>query len=83
MTTKTQTTNEHAAADNIAESTPQRWQVPDAVASRIIAKAEVVDKAIAARDELIDLARDLLEVPNSAQLRPMPNGKLAFIEQQK
>lgn len=80
MATKTQTTNGHATAEDVAESTPQRWQVPDAVASRIIAKAEAVDKAIAARDELIDLARDLLEVPDGAQLRPVPGGGLVFVE---
>lgn len=83
MTTKTKSTDENAKTENAIEKTPQQWQVPDAVANRIIAKAKDVDNAISARDELIDLARDLLEVPNSAQLRPMPNGKLVFIEQKK
>lgn len=81
MTTKTQTTNEQAIAEDMAQSTPQKWQVPDAVARRIIEKAKAVDEAIAARDELIDLARDLLEVPNGARLQPMPNGSLTFIMQ--
>lgn len=80
MATKTQATNGQATTEDVAESTPQRWQVPDAVARRIVEKAKAVDEAIAARDELIDLARDLLDVPDGAQLRPLPGGGLAFVE---
>lgn len=80
MTTKAKTTNGQATAEDVAQSAPQKWQVPDAVARRIIDKAKAVDEAIAARDELIELARDLLEVGDGAQLRPVPGGGLVFVD---
>lgn len=81
MTTKVKaTTNGQATAEDVAQSVPATLAVPDALARRIVEKAKAVDEAIAARDELIELARELLEVPDGAQLRPVPGGGLAFVE---
>lgn len=80
MTTKTKAANGAATAEDVAQSAPMRHEVPGPLAERIIKRAQAVDDAIAERDEMITLARELAGVSDAARLQPVPGGGLVWIE---
>ena len=81
MATKTADTptNGHATAEDVAQSVPQQFAIAEPLVRRIVERAQAVDAAIAARDEMIALARELSDAPETARIQPVPGGGLVFV----
>lgn len=82
MATKatTTTTNGHVTADDLAQSVPQPIAVPERTAEKILAVVEAIARLERERNLMIELAQDMLDVPDGWQLAKMPDGVLAFVE---
>ena len=72
--------NGDATAEDVAQSVPQQFAIADPLVRRIIERAQAVDAAIAARDEMIALARELAGASASARIQQTPGGGLMFVE---
>ena len=72
-------TNGHATAEDVAQSVPQQFVIAEPLVRRIVECAQAVDAAIAARDEMIALARELSDAPDGARIQPVPGGGLVFV----
>lgn len=86
MSAQTKTTNGHATAEDVAQSTPAPIFVPDALAKRIKARIQDLEDAQAAQraaravlDDTVDLSRELLDVPADHVFADMPGGAFAWL----
>lgn len=74
------TANGHVSAEELAQSVPQPIAVPERTAEKILASVEAIARLERERNLMIELAQDMLGVPDGWQLTKMPSGELAFVD---
>ena len=80
MTTKTKATNGHATAEDVAQSTPMHLAIPEPLVRRILERQAAIEAAIEARNDVIELARELAGATEAATIQQVPGGGLVFVE---